>query len=145
MKRHRNYAVEEAALCVHVHKHSVRRWIKEGLPTIAGRGPTLILGVELQTFLEGRRKAAKRPCPPGHLYCFKCRAPRAPWEALADYRPMTGASGDLSALCGECGATMHRRVKEADLERLWANLHVTRPLASTHLSEPASPSLNVDS
>jgi integrase len=38
VKLHRNYSVEEAAGCLNSHKNTVRRWIKEGLPTVGGRG-----------------------------------------------------------------------------------------------------------
>lgn len=77
VKIHRSYTVEDVARCLAVHKNTVRRWIKAGLPTVGGRGKTLILGSQLRSFLEARRKDAKRPCPPGHFYCLKCQAPRA--------------------------------------------------------------------
>ena len=69
VKIHRIYTVEDAACCLAVHKNTVRRWIKADLPTVGRRGKTLILGSLLRPYLETRRKAAKRPCPPGHFYC----------------------------------------------------------------------------
>jgi excisionase family DNA binding protein len=58
VKIHRSYTVEDAAHCLGVHKNTVRRWIKIGLPTVGGRGKTLILGSQLHPFLVSRRKAA---------------------------------------------------------------------------------------
>ncbi len=34
VKIHRSYTVEDAARCLAVHKNTVRRWIKAGLPTV---------------------------------------------------------------------------------------------------------------
>jgi hypothetical protein len=145
VKLHRSYSVEEAAHCLGAHKHSLRRWIKDGLPTVGGKGPILILGAELRAFLEARRSAAKRPSPPGHLYCFKCREPRLPAAKLAEYAPVTAASGDLQALCSDCLTIMHRRIKAADLASVWAHLEVTHLQPPPHLSGLTRPYLNGDS
>jgi hypothetical protein len=145
VKVHRTYNVGEAAARLDVHKNTVRRWLKEGLPKVGGRGETLILGSELRSFLEARRKAAKRPCPPGHLFCLKCRQPRRPAGDMGEYVPIKAASGNLKALCPECVAVMHRRIREADLARLWPDLEISRAHLPLRLSGRASPSLNGDS
>jgi hypothetical protein len=41
VKIHRIYSVEDAAHCLVVHKITVRRWIKAGMP-VGGCGKTLI-------------------------------------------------------------------------------------------------------
>jgi excisionase family DNA binding protein len=82
-KLHRSYSAEEAARTLGVHKGTVRNWIKAGLPTVDKTRPVLILGSQLRDWLEQRRKAGKRPCPPGKLYCFKCREPRSPALGMA--------------------------------------------------------------
>ena len=46
-KIHRNYSVVEIARRFGVHKNTVRNWLKQGLVTIDGRRPILILGREL--------------------------------------------------------------------------------------------------
>lgn len=84
IKLHRSYSAEEAARALGAHKNSVRGWIKKGLPVVDHSLPVLILGHELHTYLEGKRKAAKRPCPPGTLYCFKCRQPRPPAMGMVE-------------------------------------------------------------
>ena len=118
----RNYTVEEAAKTVDAHKNTVRRWIKDGLPTIDNRRPSLILGSELRAFLDARRERAKRPCPPGFMFCFKCRAPRRPASGMIDYEPRTLTSGNVSALCSVCSGLMYRRMRQTDFARLEATL-----------------------
>jgi excisionase family DNA binding protein len=145
VKIHRIYTVEDAARCLAVHKNTVRRWIKAGLPTVGGRGKTLILGSQLRPYLEARRKAAKRPCPPGHFYCLKCQAPRPPAAAMTEYIAITPTSGNLKALCPECTGIMYRRIKEADQARFSSEQVVTPPQALPRLSECTALSLNVHS
>jgi excisionase family DNA binding protein len=145
VKIHRSYTVEDAAHCLAVHKNTVRRWIKAGLPTVSGRGKTLILGSQLRSFLEVRRKDSKRPCPPGHLYCLKCQAPRPPAAAMTEYIPITPTSGNLKALCPECTGIMYRRIKEVDQAEFCAEWVVAAPQALPRLSECTDPSLIVHS
>jgi len=145
VKIHRIYTVEDTARCLAVHKNTVRRWIKAGLPTVGGHGKTLILGSELRLFLEVRRKNAKRPCPPGHFYCLKCQAPRPPAAAMTDYFPITPTSGNLKALCPECTGIMCRRIKEVDRGRFCEDRAVTLPQALPRLDECVDPCLIVHS
>jgi Helix-turn-helix domain len=142
VKLHRNYSVEEAAGCLKVHKNTVRNWIKHGLPIVGGRGQTLILGPNLRAFLETRRSQAKRPCPPGYLFCLKCREPKPPAGGMVEYVSITATSGNLKALCPACLTVMHRRIKEVDLERFVGTLAVTPTHASPRLVGCDSPSLN---
>src|SRR5688572_18012676 len=95
IKLHRAYSVDEAARTLGAHKNSVRGWIKAGLPTIDSRRPTLILGSELRRFLEARRKSSRRPCPPGHFYCFRCRQPQLPAAGMVDFVARNNVSGNL--------------------------------------------------
>jgi excisionase family DNA binding protein len=109
VKLHRPYSVDEAARLLGKHPHTVREWIKAGLPTVDGGRPTLIPGREMRTFLERRRAMSRRPCPRGTLYCFTCREPRAPAFAEVEFEPRDGAAGNLKALCETCGGLMRRR------------------------------------
>jgi hypothetical protein len=145
VKIHRSYAVEDAARCLAVHKNTVRRWIKAGLPIVGGRGKTLILGSDLRPYLEARRKDAKRPCPLGHLYCLRCRTPRPPAAAMTEYVPITPTSGNLKALCPECMSIMYRRIRKVDQARFCAELVVTPPQALPRLSESTDLSVIVHS
>jgi hypothetical protein len=60
----------------------------------------------LAAFLKGRRTAGKRPSPPGHLYCFKCREPKPPAEGVVIVQVISDKVSNISAVCPTCGGTM---------------------------------------
>jgi excisionase family DNA binding protein len=125
VKIHRSYTVDEAARLLPVHKNTVRAWIKTGLRTIDARRPALIAGSELRRFLEAKCKRRKQPCAPGQLYCVRCRAPKAPAEAMADYVVISNTTGNLRGLCPDCGTLIHRRVAYAKLDEFRAILDIS--------------------
>lgn len=143
-KLHRSYTVEEIASLYGVHRKTVREWIKRGLPTCDDRRPTLILGPDLFTFLQGQRAKNKRPCQPGEIYCFRCRAPRMPGAGMAEYRPETETLGMLSAICPGCAGMMYQRISLAKLERIRGQLDITMPQALPRIGESAQPFVNRD-
>jgi hypothetical protein len=144
-KIHRSYTVEEIARVVRKHKNTVRAWIKQGLRPIDGRRPTLVHGLELMRFLQDRRMRGKRPCPPGHMYCLKCRTPKQPAAGMADYLPINDSSGNLRALCPVCGKFMHRRISLAKLKIVGADLDIAFPQAVSRIRESSVPSVDCDS
>lgn len=144
VKLHRSYDVPELAARLGVHKNTVRNWQREGLKPIDGGRPVLFRGEEVRAFLAKRNASRKRPCPPGTLYCFRCRAPRAPALAMLDYIAVTAFSGDLHALCGTCGSVMHQRARLADLPSRMPGIEVQIRQADQRLSGSPPPSLNCD-
>jgi hypothetical protein len=144
VKMHRSYAVEEVAHLLGKHKNTILRWIKLGLQPIDQRKPTLVHGLELITFLQQRRKAGRQPCPPGHIYCLKCRAPKRPAAAMADYLPISVTSGNLRAICPDCGIFIHRRVALARLRSIGTELDISFPQGDQRLRESSVPSVNSD-
>ncbi len=144
IKLHRAYSVEEAARTLGAHKNSVRGWIKDGLPTVDHSRPSLILGQELRAYLDGKRKAAKRPCPPGTLYCFKCRQPRAPALGMVEATRQNATTGNLSAMCETCSTMMHRRTRLVAIGAIMPNLDVQIREAGPRIGERIAPSLNCD-
>jgi excisionase family DNA binding protein len=143
-KIHRSYSLDEAARLLRVHKNTIRTWIKQGLPTIDRRRPMLIHGADLSAFLKNRRNRAKQPCPPGHMYCFKCRSPKRPAPGMVDYLPITATSGNLRALCSDCGTLTHRRVARAKLDIIGTNLEIAFPQAVSRIRESTAPFVNRD-
>ena len=142
IKMHRSYSVEEAALKLGVHKNSIRGWIKAGLPILDNSRPIIILGGELKAWLDKKRKAAKRPCPPGTFYCFKCRTPKAPALGMVEYKPMNKTTGNLIALCTDCGTMMHRRARQEAIEAIMPNLAIQITEAKLSIIERTPPPLN---
>lgn len=143
-KLHRSYSVTELADILGVHKHSVRSWVKAGLPTVDSTRPVLIHGSEFQEWWGKRRKAKKRPLRPGQLYCFKCREPKAPALGVVEYTATNAVTGNLKAMCEACGTFMHRRTRLTDLWTKMPNLEVQRTEAPPSIIERTQPSLNCD-
>lgn len=124
-KIHRSYTVEEVARLYGLHRNTVRSWLNGGgLAAIDCGRPVLVQGKALRAFLETRRAGAKRPCPAGTLYCFKCRQPRAPALGMADFIVSNAGSGNLRALCDVCGSTMHRRTQFETLAAVLPGIEV---------------------
>jgi hypothetical protein len=144
VKIHYNYTVEEIARRLTVHKNTVRTWIKDGLPTIDGKRPTVILGRELSTFLQNRRSKNKRTSRAGEIYCLRCRAPKRPAGDMAEYLPMNEKVGNLRAICPDCHSIMHRCVSIATLGQVVGTIDVTFPQALRHLNDRKQATVNSD-
>jgi hypothetical protein len=143
-KLHRSYSVTELADVLDVHKHTVRGWIRKGLPVIDGAKPILILGSEFQIWWGKRRKAAKRPCQPGQMYCLKCRVPKAPALGMVEYAATNAATGNLRAMCETCGTFMHQRTRLANIATKMPGLDVQITQAPSSIVARAHPSPNCD-
>ena len=144
VKRHRSYTVPELAICLDVHKNTVREWQRGGLQPIDSSRPMLFQGATVRAFLATRNASRKRPCLPGTLFCFRCREPRPPALGMLDYMAITALSGNLRALCGTCGGMMHQRIRKADLPAKMPGLEIQFRQASPRLMGSPSPSLNCD-
>lgn len=143
-KLHRSYSTTELASLLSVHKHTVRAWLKHGLPQVDGTRPILILGSEFQDWWSKKRKATKRPLQPGQFYCLKCRQPKAPALGMVEYAASNATTGNLKAMCETCGTMMHRRARLADLSTKMPVLDVQRREAAASIRERAHPCLNYD-
>lgn len=144
IKLHHTYSIEEIARTLGVHKNSVRGWRQRGLSPIDDLRPILFLGRSLREFLERERRAAKRPCPPGHLYCLRCRAPRPPALGMVDCTVTSLASGNLKAICDACETIMHRRVSLASLAATMPGIEVRVARARSHIGECEDAPSNCD-
>ena len=144
IKIHRNYTVEELAHTLKVHKNTARAWIKQGLPTIDRKRPMIVYGTDVRRFLEDRRQRHKRPCPRGHFFCLRCRAPKLPAGAMVDYLPITTTSGNLRGICPDCEALIHRRVSLAGISAIRGTLEIAFPQARARIGDSAEGSLNCD-
>jgi hypothetical protein len=145
IKLHRSYSVQELATRLGVHKNTVRLWQQAGLKPIDGSRPVLFQGRAVRAFLAKRNASRKQPCPPGTLFCFRCREPRRPANGALDYMTATPESGNLRAQCAACGGMMHQRIRRADLAAKMPGLHVQIREAPLRISGSPSPSDNCDS
>ncbi|MGC1269072.1 MAG: helix-turn-helix domain-containing protein [Croceibacterium sp.] len=142
VKLHRIYSAVELAACCGVHKNTVRHWQANGLEPVSTGRPTLFDGATVRAFLAKRNASRKRPCPPGTLYCFKCRQPRAPAMGMIEATSLNATTGNLIAMCETCGTMMHRRTRLAAIPAIMPNLTVQIMEAGPRLSERTKPSLN---
>lgn len=144
LKLLRTYTVAELALCLDVHKNTVRHWQKAGLAPIDKARPVLFHGETVRQFLTTRNRDRKQTCAPGQMFCLRCRAPREPALGMVDYIARKPSSGNLRAICVTCDAVMHRSARQDDLPRIMPGLEVQFVDAPPRLSGRASPSLNCD-
>ena len=144
VKIHRSYTVEEVAGLFGTHKHTVRRWIKSGLPTSDSKRPLLILGRELSGFLQKRRTKNKRPCGPGEIYCVRCRLPKRPAGEMAEFMSITSTLGNLAGICPDCDTMIHRRVSLPKLSLIRGTLNITFAEAHEQVSKCNKATVNSD-
>ena len=144
VKLHRSYSVPELAACFGVHKNTVRHWQRAGLTPIDRGRPVLFQGAIVRAFLSARNAIRKRPCPPGTLYCFRCREPRPPALGMVDYLSLNAKSGNVRAICATCETVMHRRASIASLASILPGCDVQFVEALPRLKGSSPPSLNCD-
>lgn len=142
VKLHRSYSVSELAACFGVHKNTVRHWQRNGLQPLDGGRPVLFQGAIVRTFLAARNASRKRPCPPGTLFCFRCREPRPPALGMVDYMSINAKSGNIRAICATCETVMHRRASKDALASILPGCNVQFAEALPRLKGSSSTSLN---
>ena len=142
VKIHRNYAVEEIAKLLRVHKQTVLRWIATGLTLIEPKRPFLIHGTDLRAYLLARQPK-KQPCKPSEIYCVRCREPREPAGRMAEYAPRSASYGRLSGICPSCDSMMYRSYKCAALGAIKDKLAITFKDADRRLVDTSVRSRNV--
>lgn len=143
-KLHRSYSVVELAEQLGVHKHTVRSWLKAGLPTVDGTRPALIHGDEFQTWWGKRVKAKKCPLKQGQFFCLKCRQAKSPALGMVEFVAMNATTGNLKALCECCGTMMHRRVRKEAIAATMPEIDVQITEARASIGVQTSPSQNTD-
>ena len=141
-KLHRDYTEAETARLFKVHRNTVRGWRKRGLPAIDDVRPAMIRGKALRTFLETERAGSKRPCPPGTIFCCKCRAPQPPTAGSIVFEQARNGLGNLRALCAQCGTRMFQRARQSSLAAKLPGFAIQVVEASRHIEECPSPSPN---
>jgi len=143
VKLHRSYILPEAATLLGVHKHTLSRWIDDGLPVFKDKKPYLVLGSDLRAYLKARRPK-KQPCRPGEIYCVSCRAPKRPAGDMADFVPLTADRGFLRGICPDCDRIINRLVSTGTLAAVGGPLAIARQPAQSRMCDSPAPVSNVD-
>lgn len=141
IKAHFSYTASELAKRLGVHKNTIRNWMRRGLPALSGR-PVLYHGGSVRAFIAARNASRRAPCPPGTMYCFRCRDRRKPALGMVDFIHRQRGAGNLTAICEACGATMNRRARRDALTAIMPGLDVQIRQAQSRLIENPAPSLN---
>jgi hypothetical protein len=125
------YDVAEIADLYGCHRNTVRHWIKLGLQTLDGHRPVLVHGSALNAFHAIRRRASKKPCGPGQIYCLPCHQLQRPAGDMVDCTPLNAKVWKISAICPDCGRLLNQRVGIVRLGQFRALLDVsdTKPPA----------------
>jgi len=109
VKINRSYDIAELATLLAVHRNTIRLWQNKGLRPLDDTRPALFTGEAVNAFLRSQKASRKTKCPPGTIFCFKCRAARRPAGGLVLIAPINATSGNLRATCENCGTIMRRR------------------------------------
>ncbi|MBL0320176.1 MAG: hypothetical protein IPP74_12945 [Alphaproteobacteria bacterium] len=121
-----------------LHKQTVRRWIKEGLPTIDKHTPGLVYGSQLKKFLGKQNQMNKCSTAYEQFYCFKCRDARNPYKKQVQLE-FRNLSLQLKAVCRDCKSPMNKGYKLDDLQKLKSLFYVVDVL---ELYDSTSPTVN---
>lgn len=143
VRQNANYTIQDISSLLGVHKHTVREWLRKGLPKIDDQKPFLIHGRELKNFLQSRRKARRRKCSLDEFYCLRCRAPRHAMGRLADVVQRNEKSLMVSALCEICSTPIHKIQSLKNLPKLFQVFDISKQ-HQKRLSECLPLSLNCD-
>jgi len=63
---------------------------------------------------------------------------------MVEYKPMNNTSGNLIALCTDCGTMMYRRARKQAIEAIMPNLAIQITEAEPSIIERTPPPLNCD-
>lgn len=128
-KINRSYTVEEIAELFNIHKHTVRNWLKQGLPDCGAGYPILVQGRELRSFLEARRRKNKQSCKPGQIYCVGCRQPVYPRSNEVTLKVPDFGGASLRGICPNCSCKIFRKVSMSKFVDWKGNLSITNTKA----------------
>lgn len=129
VKKNLPYTVGELAAVLSVHKNTILNWTNKGLSPVDGCKPMMFRGRDVIEWLLARRGRARHRCPPGTMFCFKCREARKPALALVDYREINSSSGNMQGLCEQCETVMNRRVSRDRISVVMPGIEVQFPQA----------------
>jgi len=124
IKANELYRVEDLAQAASVSVPTVRNWIRAGMQRLDTSRPTMILGFHALGYLKTRKAKASRPLELGEFYCLRCKVPRMPFGAMADYVPSSATGGRLKALCEACECRCNRNISARDLPEICKVLDV---------------------
>lgn len=144
VKGNRSYDVAELAALLGVCRNTIRSWHSRGLAALDDGRPMLFTGEAVNAYLAKRKAKRRVKCPPGTIYCLKCRAARRPAGGVVLIASINVTSGNLKATCEHCGTTMHRRAAIEGLPKIMPGIDVQPTGRETSINGRSLPPVNCD-
>lgn len=104
----RTYSVPEFAKAVHRNPATVRKWIREGMPTLDTLKPLVIDGAEAKKWLRHKWDQRKKPTHANEAHCLHCRESRTFADGSKYLRQINGKVLAVSGNCSVCGCRMNK-------------------------------------
>ena len=140
VKANKPYVVDELAYVACVSIATVRNWLKDGMKKVDENRPTMIMGFQALHYLKSRKANSKRPLKVGEFYCLRCKAPKMPFGAMADYVTTSAKGGRLMALCETCEGRCNRNISASDLPAFSKLLAIENRGVADAYKNPPDPS-----
>jgi hypothetical protein len=121
----KTYSLPEIANALNRNCATVRGWRRDGLPTLDGQSPPLVLGSELKAWLQAKWSARKQTCQADELFCFRCQKPKKPKPGSVRLVPNNEKTVTIKAECSFCGTQMNKagsRAKVSEIEETFRTL-----------------------
>lgn len=119
----KTYTIAELAIVTNRTDATVHDWLKDGLPTIDDRKPTLIYGWQFREWMGRWWGARRRPTPFGQISCFGCQEARQPKLGEVVFEQLPAGAIRAKAVCSVCGSAMFRTISPSDLVAFQDALH----------------------
>lgn len=134
-----SYSFEEMAAVFGIHKNTVSKWVKNGLPCLKEKRPFLILGVDARSYLKEQRNSKKQKCKPNEFFCVRCKKPVTPAENYVEYLPSSTIKGRLTGICSHCECVINKFISVAKLGWYSALFDLTKPKELKQLNDSRKP------
>lgn len=116
IKKAKSYTNAELARLTDKSEATVRKWAKDGLPTLQNCRPHLIIGEDARLFLEARYHGQKRKLKIGEIRCFTCQQRKMLAFGMAEIVIREPSGWQLRGTCACCGNLGSRWVAERDIQ-----------------------------
>jgi len=91
-----------------IHPHTVRDWVKSGLPVLQKR-PIWLFSEDIRDFLIDRQRRNQIELSPTQFLCLKCRCGKSPRNKSV-YAEHKGLTLKMKAICETCNTLMNKAV-----------------------------------
>lgn len=102
------YSIAELADAVQRNPATVRKWIREGMPTIDRLKPLVIDGARAKDWLRWKWARRKSPTAANEAHCLHCRKPRPFAEGSRSVKQVNAKVLAIAGECAVCNCRMNK-------------------------------------